>query len=197
MYSSGFSCDWTKGYRVKQCKGCMWLLLCCPYVRDLRSCCYCFIEICFAEIWAQYYNVLLQTKEECYDMQEKVKTIQVRQNQNQIWQKSQHLQTKWKLIIWSWCCVRITAKEIPYLWVIVRWYCEWLCGRLFLRGWSVLYVLHAIACVCLCACAYLCCMCQGQDSNVSTATFLHWQPASAHFSNHSSDHWCAILFIPY
>lgn len=107
------------------------LLLCCPYVRDLRSCCYCLPETCFAEIRAQYLMSYCKLKKS--NMQEKVKTVQVRQNQNQIWQKKKNLQAKWKLIIWSWCCVCITAKEIPCLWVIARWYCEWLCARLLWR----------------------------------------------------------------
>lgn len=88
------------------------LLLCCPYVRDLRNCCYC-----FAAIWAWYLTGYCKLKKKCYGMQEKVKTIQVRQNQNQIWQKKKkkeiarkHLQTKWMLIIWSWCCVCIPVN---------------------------------------------------------------------------------------
>lgn len=55
-------------------------------MRNLRNCCFH-----FAEIRAWYY-VLLQTKEKCYDMQEKVKTIQLRQNQNQIWKKKKKSQ---------------------------------------------------------------------------------------------------------
>lgn len=39
-------------------------------MRNLRNCCFHFAEI---RVW---YYVLLQTKEKCYDMQEKVKTIQ-------------------------------------------------------------------------------------------------------------------------
>lgn len=164
------------------------LLMCCPYVRDLRNCCYRFVEICFAEIWAWYLTCYGKLKKECYDMQEMVKTIQVRQNQNQSWQKKGAPTNKikannMKLMLRLHYCklnsIPINNKKM-ILWVVV---------------WQT--ILEKTVCaVCrrVCVC-YV--RCVSGPRLECTTTSLQWQPASTRFSNRSSDHRCAILFIPY
>lgn len=102
------------------------LLLCCPYVRDLRNCCYC-----FAETWAWYLTCYCKLKKKMLwharkrenNPSETKPKPNLAKKERKIARK--HLQTKWKLIIRSWCCVCVTVNYIPFLWII-RWYNEWL-----------------------------------------------------------------------
>lgn len=97
----GLFCDWTKGYRMKQCKGCMWwavvTVLSC--VRDLRNCCNCFFEMGFAENRA-WSLTLLQTKEKVWWHAREGLNNPSETKPKPIWQKKEiarkHLQTKWK-----------------------------------------------------------------------------------------------------
>lgn len=63
--SCGLYCDWTKGYRVKQCKGCVWwavVTVLSIRERDLRNCSYCFLESWFAEIQAWFLTCYCKLK---------------------------------------------------------------------------------------------------------------------------------------
>ena len=66
VFSSGCTCDWTRGEtgQSNARDACDELMLqCCPYVRDLRN---CFVEICEAVNSSMILNVLLQTKEKYF-----------------------------------------------------------------------------------------------------------------------------------